>query len=124
MESTLTTDLNREVEKKSDDAVSSTTHLDEYDIQHDGNRNYLDNTGCTISECRCSNEHLVVQDAIVLEIIDDEIQQKKENRRKRIIVSVYLVTLCLLYADWFLLAPNLTQVVEEFGVLRKKEMSS
>lgn len=39
----------------------------------------------------------------------------KEGRQRCIIVSVYLLTLCLLYADSFLLAPNLTQVAEEFG---------
>lgn len=40
---------------------------------------------------------------------------RREARQRRVIVSVYLITLSLLYADSFLLAPNLTQVAEEFG---------
>lgn len=48
-------------------------------------------------------------------VCDDPTSNPKEGRQRCIIVSVYLLTLCLLYADSFLLAPNLTQVAEEFG---------
>jgi hypothetical protein len=48
-------------------------------------------------------------------VCDDPTSDPKEGRQRCIIVSVYLLTLCLLYADSFLLAPNLTQVAEEFG---------
>ncbi len=39
-----------------------------------------------------------------------------EKSKRRYIVSFYFIALALLHADYNLLAPNLTQVAEEFGM--------